>query len=315
LYQEAIKNGIKIVTPDIFLNLKTKPKKTFLISHLYGNSEIDVALIKEGVVPLILLCQESPFIATRFYLNLKKYSSKFKHSIVFLGMKKMLSKKTVYQQMFFAQSYDLADFNPKKFTEKKLLTMICSAKFVGNWKKNLLLKLFYGFRIKEIYQERLKVIKYFADKNSFDLYGRGWDKIKLKLSDKLAVKKVFRGEVEDKFGILKDYKFTFCFENSVFPGYITEKIFDAMFAGSVPIYLGVSDIENYVGKDTFIDLRDFKDFGQLYDYLYNMSEEKYNQYLENIKKYICSDKYKIFSQEKFAENILEIIIQEVKKYV
>lgn len=37
---------------------------------------------------------------------------------------------------------------------------------------------------------------------------------------------------------LKGYKFHICFENASYPGYVTEKLFDAYAAGCVPIYWG-----------------------------------------------------------------------------
>ena len=44
-----------------------------------------------------------------------------------------------------------------------------------------------------------------------------------------------------------------------FAGYISEKIFDCFFAGTVPLYLGAPDIEDYIPADTFIDLRQFRE--------------------------------------------------------
>lgn len=44
--------------------------------------------------------------------------------------------------------------------------------------------------------------------------------------------------VEDKHKWLQEYKFNLCFENSSYPGYLTEKLFDAYNAGCVPIYWG-----------------------------------------------------------------------------
>ncbi len=43
---------------------------------------------------------------------------------------------------------------------------------------------------------------------------------------------------ENKQEILKKYNFVLAFENSNFPGYITEKIIDAFKAGTVPLYWG-----------------------------------------------------------------------------
>ncbi|MWV63070.1 alpha-1,3-fucosyltransferase [Helicobacter saguini] len=44
--------------------------------------------------------------------------------------------------------------------------------------------------------------------------------------------------IKNKIEWLKDYKFNLCFENSSYPGYLTEKLFDAFAAGCVPIYWG-----------------------------------------------------------------------------
>lgn len=44
--------------------------------------------------------------------------------------------------------------------------------------------------------------------------------------------------VENKTEWLQSYKFNLCFENSSYPGYLTEKLFDAFAAGCVPIYWG-----------------------------------------------------------------------------
>lgn len=44
--------------------------------------------------------------------------------------------------------------------------------------------------------------------------------------------------IENKNQWLKDYKFHICFENSSYPGYLTEKLFDAYASGTIPIYWG-----------------------------------------------------------------------------
>lgn len=51
---------------------------------------------------------------------------------------------------------------------------------------------------------------------------------------------------QSKFDILPNYKFCLCPENSVYDGYITEKLIDAYAGGCVPIYSGdVSVIEDF----------------------------------------------------------------------
>ena len=308
LQELALKQGIVMMTPDVFFNLPKKPGNSLLISALYGKET--PRLLAEGVKPLILTCQESPFIATGFYLNLKKYSSQFKYSIVFSGMKKHLSKNTVYKQMFFPEFFDPANSKPLPFAQKKYLTMISGNKRISNWKKNLLLKLFYGFGVREIYSLRQEIVNFFAETGKFDLYGTLWDRGGTTLLETENIKKVYRGKVFEKLPVLSQYKFTFCLENSVFPGYVTEKIFDAMFAGSVPIYLGAPDIENFIPEGAFIDMRKFKNFQELDAYLQRLDEAAYETYLNSIRAFLSSANYYKFSHQNFAEVILNMLNRE-----
>lgn len=308
LQEQALKQGITVMTPDVFLNLPKKPEKSFLISALCGKET--QRLIAMGVKPLILTCQESPFIATEFYLNLKKYSSQFKYSIVFSGMKKHLSAKTVYRQMFFPEVYNQSNFKPLPFEQKKYLTMISSNKRISNWKKTLVLKLFYGFGVREIYSLRQEIVSFFADAGKFDLYGTLWDRGGRNPLETENIKKVYRGTVAEKLPVLSQYKFTFCLENSVFPGYVTEKIFDAMFAGSVPVYLGAPDITDFIPKNCFIDMRNFKNLKELDSFLMSLNEDLYLEYLNSIKKFLNSSEYQKFSYQNFNDQVINILLRE-----
>lgn len=51
-----------------------------------------------------------------------------------------------------------------------------------------------------------------------------------------------RGEIRDKLELLKQSKFNLIIENS--PGFVTEKVFDAILCGAVPIYFGASFIDS-----------------------------------------------------------------------
>lgn len=52
------------------------------------------------------------------------------------------------------------------------------------------------------------------------------------------------GRVADKLAFISRYKFNIAFENSVVPGYTTEKVMEALAARSVPIYYGNPRIED-----------------------------------------------------------------------
>lgn len=141
----------------------------------------------------------------------------------------------------------------------------------------------------ELYGERLKAIRFFSKTGDFDLYGFRWDSFPrhpLYFHYGKYVRKVWRGAIPDKLKTMSEYKFALCFENCIAPGWISEKIFDCMAAGAIPVYYGAPDIENIVPKECFIDFRDFMDYDKLHSYLKNLSEEKLISYRERIAKFL-----------------------------
>src|SRR5690606_680585 len=71
----------------------------------------------------------------------------------------------------------------------------------------------------QLYSEREKTIRFFEDKKGeLDLYGMYWEKRQYKN---------YRGKIDDKIKVIKNYKYCICYENTRnTKGYITEKIFD-----------------------------------------------------------------------------------------
>lgn len=59
-----------------------------------------------------------------------------------------------------------------------------------------------------------------------------------------------------KFDLLSNYKFCFCPENSFAPGYVTEKLFDAWYGGTVPIWYGPNESGQGLNPDSFINYYD-----------------------------------------------------------
>ena len=57
-----------------------------------------------------------------------------------------------------------------------------------------------------------------------------------------------------KLNTVARYHFCLALENSIAPDYVTEKIFDALRAGSVPVYLGAPNVRDFVPQASFIDV-------------------------------------------------------------
>jgi hypothetical protein len=61
-----------------------------------------------------------------------------------------------------------------------------------------------------------------------------------------------------KLATIAPYRFTLAFENSIARDYVTEKFFDPLIVGSVPVYRGAPNIDDYApARDCFIRVSDF----------------------------------------------------------
>ena len=118
--------------------------------------------------------------------------------------------------------------------------------------------------------------------------------------------------MQKKQEILERYKFCLCFENTSFPGYITEKIFDCFFSGAIPIYWGAPDIDGYVPPEAFIDARLFPTFFELESYLRDLSPDEGAVLVHAGADFVASDAFKKFSDERFADVMLGLIAHSAR---
>lgn len=96
-------------------------------------------------------------------------------------------------------------------------------------------------------------------------------------------------------------------------GGISEKIFDCLCAGVVPIYYGASDIEQYVPKEAFIDYGKFKDINEMYHFLENMNSKTWETYISAGRKYLESKQTQLVSVELYCKALEDIMIQNPAK--
>ena len=82
---------------------------------------------------------------------------------------------------------------------------------------------------------------------------------------------------------LARFKFTLAFENSISEDYVTEKFYDALYAGSVPVYLGAPNIDRLApADDCYVDVREFAGPRELAEHLLQLDadDEAYRRYLD-----------------------------------
>ncbi len=85
-----------------------------------------------------------------------------------------------------------------------------------------------------------------------------------------------------KADTIADYMFTLAFENARTPDYVTEKFFDPLVVGSVPVYLGAPNVDEFAPADhCYIDVADFSGPEPLARHLLSLARDgpAYDEYL------------------------------------
>ena len=105
----------------------------------------------------------------------------------------------------------------------------------------------------EEHMYRLRMVEKF--KNKCDLFGKGFNYI------------------ENKKDGLRDYCFSITIENATYFNMITEKITDCFMTGTIPIYYGTENVENFFNPDGIIKLDENFDIDNLNFNLYHQKME------------------------------------------
>ena len=187
--------------------------------------------------------------------------------------------------------------------------------------------------VNELYTARLKAVEFFHRFGEVDLYGRGWNRPPARvgktwtpgimrrmgtalwrLRQRIVPDPVYvaaaganRGPAKSKSETMSQYRFALCFENSVLKGWMTEKLFDCFFCGTIPVYWGAPDIIDWVPAECFIDMRQFRDFAELRSFLHGLRPADEQRYRDAGRAYVESDRFSSFRGEAFADLMEKIV--------
>lgn len=268
---------------------------------------------------------ESPIVEPSLYRGLKQAQRYFKRIFSWSdsrSLERFIGVPLRLESFRWPQSFDQVHEKIWSQTDRKFIVMINS---------NKLPRVYW----RELYTERLRAVDFFSRTGEIDLYGIGWDGPSYRLGktwvpytfrrahrmllkywqrfypDRLleAVRLAYRGPALSKAETLGRYTFSICFENMILKGWITEKIFDCFFAGTIPVYLGAPDIGEHIPPECFIDMRHFKNYGELRSYLKSLDEKDIITYKERARDFLGSEKFKPFRMESFA-NLFKRIVEE-----
>lgn len=180
------------------------------------------------------------------------------------------TKKTQFKDIFdFWMSYHKDDDILSPYYQPDYIKLLPEAK-VASEKKNKVCMLVSSPFNKSGRVEFLKELMTYTE---VDSYGRLFNNCTMEADN---------GH-ESKMSLYSTYKFIIAFENSVAPDYVTEKFYDPILAGTVPVYLGAPNIAEYApGENSFLDVMKFGNPKALADFINACYQDDnlYNSFFE-----------------------------------
>jgi hypothetical protein len=218
------------------------------------------------------------------------------------------------------------------FCERRPLVILNTNRVIGAWAPRqtgaaglpFLGPVFSGYKVGlwpllrqnagELYSRRRRIAR-LAEQlapDCLDIYGAGWSGERMSWVHRLLPNRKYgmsRGAFTgQKTTLLARYCFVLAFENMRGDvGYVSEKIFDAIFSGAVPIYLGDERITETVPADCFVDARNFACDADIFDFAANCGESQWLKLRSAGRDFVSSPRMHRFTSEGFAERMLQVL--------
>jgi hypothetical protein len=266
---------------------------------------------------------ECPIVEPSLYRSLPDVARAFKRVFSWAGpgaLTRFTREPVTTERFWWPQSFDRPHETLWSRGDRRFLTMINT---------NKLPRLYW----QELYTKRLEAVVCFQEFGEIDLYGRHWDRMPVRVGKTWVpatarrlqewtwkkwhgrfphpiysvVAAASRGPVDSKSETLSQYTFAICFENMVLEGWITEKIFDCLFTGTVPVYWGAPDVEAWIPVECFIDMRRFSGFTELRDHLHSLSRAAIDDYREAARAFLASEAFGRFSTKAYVDLFRQMV--------
>ena len=88
---------------------------------------------------------------------------------------------------------------------------------------------------------------------------------------------------DSKSDFQRKCKFTLCFESTNHYGFVTEKIMDAFYADTIPVYYGSPTVTEIFNKDAFINVADYESFDAAIERIKELDQDD-EKYLEMLRQ-------------------------------
>jgi hypothetical protein len=156
----------------------------------------------------------------------------------------------------------------------------------------------------ELISFRSKVGKMCAayESSTFDIFGEGWD---LLPETRYACRGIPK---ESTLAYVGKYRYYFALENHTSScGLISERIWDALWGDTVPVYLGHTGLGEFVPRECYVDARQFKDVKEMFDWLCRAPERTWANYRAAGRDFIRSEAVDKFLPDAFAEKFVGVV--------
>lgn len=135
-----------------------------------------------------------------------------------------------------------------------------------------------------------------------DLFGEGWGDIP-------GINRIYQGVPSvSTLSYLGKYRYYFAFENHTSDsGLISERVWDALWGDSVPVYRGNTGLHRFIPRECYIDATPYNNPKELLDWLCSISRETWLKYREAGREYIQSSAVDKFLPDVVAHEFISRI--------
>jgi len=289
LRQALGERGVSLQTADYLLdsNASKEPKDYYSLGMLTNYKELS---LRPDVRLKGFLIMEPPVVADKLYKALPDLTKHFKqvylHNIVGDGYSLKGVDQTKLRSFFWPQPYAAVLEQHWSNQDRRKRIVVINGNHIPRSFKN------------QLYSKRIEAMASLAKLGVVDLYGRGWDKWWSHRSmwppywlNYKTLMSIYHGPCDSKYAVLSQYSFSLCFENMAMKGYVTEKIFDCFYAGTIPLYLGAKDIESFIPSEAYIDCRQYSSWAEMGEAVMAMTDTEILKMKEAGRAFIQSDRY------------------------
>ena len=247
-------------------------------------------IAREDVRLRAFMIFEPPVVAPHLYRALPKLAAAFDrvyvHNVIGDGYSLQGVDRTKLRQLFWPQPYR-GGIEQHWGNEARLNRIVV---INGNHRPR--------GRKGELYSRRIEAMVELSRLDAVDLYGMGWNKWWSHRSmwlpywlNRSTLMSIYHGSCASKYEVLSRYRFCLCFENMQMTSYVTEKIFDCLYAGTIPLYLGAPDISSLIPEEAYIDCRKFSSWEEMWLEISRLSDSQANKIRDAGRAYLNSEEF------------------------